>query len=91
MTVDLLLAIIREKLTELENKEWPRIGDSDKIIILFEVLGEYEKRKSKIGGGWPWPPDPNLLSVNEGRKEDKKLTEEVIADIEKRKGEGKEK
>ena len=46
MTVDLLLAIIREKIADLEYKEWT--DWNDKIIVLKQILEEYEKRK---GGG----------------------------------------
>ena len=45
MTLDLLLQVINDKIVELDTEEWPRICDTDKIIILRQVLEEYEKLK----------------------------------------------
>ena len=49
MTIELLKQIIKEKIDKLENPADPydgRLCDNSKIIVLQEILAEYEKRKS---------------------------------------------
>ena len=50
MTISIMRKIIKDKILELENKEYPRICDTDKIIVLKQVLEEYKNTETATTG-----------------------------------------